>query len=152
MISMDLLDSLSSEPSLSLAIEDYTMSVNNESSRRDDFRTSVGLLGTISDSFSSPDFTASFSDPLTPLVPTRDSPSILVVSTTVDGCSTGVILVVGALSTVGVGGGGAFSFSLFLSSDFKNALTVSLNDLFGLQSSAEIGVCWQTEHVVGKVD
>lgn len=60
-------------------------------------------------------------------------------------------------STIGVSGGEAFaSFnraaSRFFSSVLKKTFIVVRRDLFGLQSSAETGVCSQTGHEEGRVD
>lgn len=61
-----------------------------------------------------------------------------------------VKVVVGFAST-GVMGVASFAcrLSRFFSAVLRNALVVIRNDLLGLQSSAEIGVCSQTGHVEG---
>ena len=71
--------------------------------------------------------------------------------------STGRGVSTEAASTIGVSGGEAFaSFNLaasrFFSSVLKKTLIVVRRDLFGLQSSAETGVCSQTGHEEGRVD
>lgn len=54
-------------------------------------------------------------------------------------------------ASIGVTGVGSLAcrLSRFFSAVLRNALVVIRSDLFGLQSSAEMGVCSQTGHVEG---
>lgn len=71
-------------------------------------------------------------------------------------CSTTGSELSGTAGVVGVATAGALliarSFSRFFSSDFKKALTVRRRVLFGLQSTAAIGLWAQTGHDSGNED